>query len=52
MDASAGGRAASLAVQRSSVESFRVRVDPKLIARRYVGIFITAFIFYGTIWSH
>lgn len=35
MAPSAGGRAASLPVQRSSVESFLVRVDPKLIARRY-----------------
>lgn len=47
-----GRKAASLPVQRSSVESLLVRVDPKLIARRYVGIFIPIFIFYGAIWSH
>jgi len=47
-----GRKVASLPVQRSSAESFLGRVDPKLIAGRYVGNLMTAFIFYGTIWSH
>lgn len=46
------GEGSKLASSASSVESFPARVDPKLIAQRSDGIFIPAFIFYGTIWSH